>query len=158
MKAVTVTASEMLKCDKIGNIKPGVFADFFVLRAGKAVEGSINTALDTFFNASGSNVELVMLGGNPIYGEINCISRFTNDTQFYAVLETNKLALKSKAVYIPEHFRTKDFGKLYHEYVRLVKSAGLDLSIVRSEDDEKYIRIIDELQALYPGITEQESK
>ena len=156
LKAVTVTASAMTGCDKIGNIKPGVFADFFVLRAGKAVEGSINTALDTFFNASDSNVELVMLGGNPVYGDIKCISRFTGGTQFYATLPTSNVGLRNKRVYIPEHFRTADFSVLYSEYIHRVRNAGLELSLVRSGDDEKYSAIINELQRSYPGVMKKQ--
>ena len=147
LKAITVSAAKMIGCERAGNIKAGAFADFFILRGGKNLE----SALDIFFSSTDESVELVMLGGTPIYGDKDCISKFPCNKDSYSELETEEEELLNKRVYVPKLFRTEDFCKLYGEYLRIVKACGIELSHIRSQDSKKYRDVVEKLQSSYLG-------
>ncbi|MBO4291711.1 MAG: amidohydrolase family protein [Lachnospiraceae bacterium] len=151
LKAVTVNASEMLGCEKIGNIQEGAFADLFVLRSEKKIEENISEAFSAFFESSDQNVELVMLGGNAVYGEEACISGLIDEREreWLVQLESKEEALAGKRLLLSEYFRKADFREIYGAYVSKLEEAGIPISLIRSEEDAEYRRAITDLTDKY---------
>lgn len=155
MRAVTVNGAKMMGCERIGNIQVGAYADFFVLRSRQTADGSTPSLMDTFYESTDSDVEMVMLGGNVIYGEKECVENISDEKEYFAELETSIESLKGKRVFIPEYFRGVDFKTLYEKYKSEVKQAGLSLSLIRSEEDDDYLKKITALQSSYKGLRQK---
>ena len=142
-------------CERIGNIQVGAYADFFVLRSRQTADGSTPSLMDTFYESTDSDVEMVMLGRNVIYGEKECVENISDEKEYFAELETSIESLKGKRVFIPEYFRGVDFKTLYEKYKSEVKQAGLSLSLIRSEEDDDYLKKITALQSSYKGLRQK---
>ena len=69
LKACTWNAARMIDNADLGNIAVGGFADLFILKGGKAVNGSQETALNTFTETGDSGVEAVIVGGRIVYAD-----------------------------------------------------------------------------------------
>ena len=145
LKMVTVNAAKLIGSKKTGNIKKGNFADFFIIKGSKNIDGNINTALDAFYSSQDDSVQLVAIGGNIIYGEFPYFQRLNRN---FALIPTNTRSLKSKAVYLPPDWKV-DLEKDLHSLDLSLN--GISRSKFRSSEDEDYKRIINNLERKFAG-------
>jgi 5-methylthioadenosine/S-adenosylhomocysteine deaminase len=77
--------------DKVGSIKPGLFADLFVL-AGEGAQ-----PFSALTQARPTDIKLVLVGGTPLYGTEKLISQFQVPIEYVDVCGT-RMALNSAAL------------------------------------------------------------
>jgi hypothetical protein len=142
LKMVTLNAAKLVGSDKIGDIKKGGFADFFVLKGNTNINANKFAALDAFYNVSDTNVQFVMIGGNVIYGENSYFDKFKTTGR---LIPSDVQGLKNKMVYMPDEISIDLTGALKELDAQLA-SDGTSRSMFRSSEDATYTNEINDLE------------
>ncbi len=148
LKMVTVNAAKLVGSEKIGNIKTGNFADLFVIKGNNKIDGNIDNALDAFYSSEDDGVQMVVIGGNLIYGDFSYFYKLRKN---YALIPTKKrsVSLQSKAIYMPPSWNVE----LAKDLESLRASLGkTPISEFRSSEDEEYKAVISELERKFAGM------
>jgi len=150
LKACTWNAARMIDNADLGNIAVGGFADLFILKGGKTVNGSRETALNTFTETGDSGVEAVIVGGRIVYADRDFLKSVKGEQlSSYGMFETEAPALKDKYFLVPPLFEGYSFDELYRAYTEIIKEAKLEFSLLRSSEDAVYTRVMNELKEKY---------
>ncbi len=140
LKMVTINAAKLIGSEKIGNIKKGNFADLFVIKSPKNINGNINMALDAFYSSDDDSVQMVVIGGNLVYGEEEYFGLLDREG---AIIPSESNKLKSKMVYLPKAWHVD----LAADLVSLDSILGkASRSEFRSSEDKQYKEIIAKLE------------
>ena len=97
-KMITTTPAQLLnQSDRLGILKKGGLADFFVLETEKKITKKEH-ALDLFFNASDKHTVAVFVGGEIMFYNKKEFPFRVNNTQFQKVFgnDSNRLVKKAK--------------------------------------------------------------
>lgn len=92
---VTTNAAQLLGVDTVGRIAPGRFGDFFILRSPRETDNP----MEVFFGVEDRHVRAVLIGGRPIYGHRELLSRFGLELQ--PLPQEEGTAVRDKAVHLP---------------------------------------------------------
>lgn len=163
LKACTVDPAQMLGEGRLGNITEGGFADIFILRTDKDINGSRDAVLDAFFAEDDRAVEAVISAGTAVYGEKafleayageafaesygwpdaaaddGSVGSLVNDTG-----DDDDPAGKSKCFYLPQQLRQKSFPELYRSYEDLMAEEEVQISKLRGTQDPIYTISVEE--------------
>lgn len=104
-RMTTKNAAKIIGSKKLGNIQKGLFADFFILHGTNKVDCDIEKALDIFYGNSDDKMQLVVIAGNPIYGEEEYVEKIVGAVKNYSLIPTVDEYLKNKMVYLPEEWK-----------------------------------------------------
>lgn len=75
IKMATVSAANISRLDTyIGSLEPGKFADFIVIDV--KIDASAKTPLDPVPKATPGDIKLVVVGGQPVYGDPTLLAQF----------------------------------------------------------------------------------
>lgn len=148
-KMMTTNPAKLLGADKVGSIRKGAFADFFVIGNPKfnndnAIIGDAANPLTNLFNGTDANTKLVIVGGRVIYGE----RKYFEDSQTpYQKLPSEESPF-DKVVYVPEVLQlnlSKDIKALND----LLSEHGVKRSHFLAYNDLAYQKNIKKLQAKF---------
>ena len=148
LKACTCNAARMIGNPNVGNIAVGGFADLFILRGSRPVDGSLDTALNTFIETSDGGVEAVIVNGKIVYADIDFLKSAGCEAlpSSYGSYETLTPALMEKVFLVPTLFEAYTFDELYRAYSEMIEDAQIDFSFLRKAEDANYTRIMNELE------------
>ena len=148
LKACTFNAARMIGNTNVGNITVGGFADLFILRGDRAVNGSLETALATFIETGDSNVEAVIANGRTVYADIDYLKSLGSEELLssYGRYETQNPVLMKKVFIVPALFEDYSFDELYRAYSEMVEFAQIDLSLLQDAEDEIYTHVMNDLE------------
>ncbi|MCP3966068.1 MAG: amidohydrolase family protein [Lentisphaerae bacterium] len=140
---VTTKAAQCLNMtSSFGNITPGTFADFFILRSPLETDN----ALEVFFNTADKHVRATIVGGCPIYGSKDFLKEFNVSLQNLPKVEGS--AVENKAVHLDQAIEVN----INRDIVKIEKAMkALDEPVKRSNllvsSDKIYQRRIQRLIA-----------
>ncbi len=140
--ACTLTPARMIGNEKVGNIREGSFADFFILKGMDTA--AIQSALDLFITADDSSVEGVIVNGKGIYGEIDLLTSIGHG--IYSQYAETPAALGTKYFLIPDFFKETSLQKLSQDYNNIIQKADIVFSKIRTSEDDLYMQEIEELK------------
>ena len=148
LKACTCNAARMIGNPNVGNIAVGGFADLFILRGSRPVDGSLDTALNTFIETGDGGVEAVIVNGKIVYADIDFLKSAGCEAlpSSYGSYETLTPALMEKVFLVPTLFEAYTFDELYRAYSEMIEDAQIDFSFLRKAEDANYTRIMNELE------------
>lgn len=130
---VTANASRAVGLSSLGNISPGCFADFFILRSPLETDN----AMEVFFGTSDRDVYGVFVGGRPLYGDREFLSRFNLQLQSLPSVEGH--SVENKAVHLPDHVDVSIEADVGHLEAAL-KKQGVKRSNLLASSDTPYCR------------------
>ena len=142
-KMVSSNPARILGVPKIGRIKEGSCADFFILRS--PIES--DSALEVFFSTTDRDVLATVVDGVPIYGDREFISQFGLSVQKLPAREGS--AVVNKSVHLPESIGLTDFASELDELEDRLKSFSPPVlrSNLLSDSDTPYRRRFHSLRA-----------
>lgn len=156
-KMMTNNPAKVLSSDKIGSIRKGSFADFFILGVPEVFnnkedfEQTIDKpALASFFSLNDTHTRLVIVGGRVIFGE----RKFFDESQTpYQELPAEE-CIFDKVVYVPEELKVnlkEDTQKLNEVFAQ--KGVRRSHFLACNDDNyQKNIRILHKEFTEYPFI------
>lgn len=104
---------------------------------------------NTFYVTSDENVNLVMIGGKPIYGEKTYLDSFDTSGQ---LIPSENEKLKNKCIYWPKEWDTgSDLAALLEGLNEMLEEAGTEQSKFRASEDEDYREEIAGLEEKFTG-------
>ncbi len=140
-KMMTVNPAKTLGSEKIGCIKPGAFADFFILRKPDLncdhtiMQRDISEAcLTPLFRGTDVQTRLVIVGGQIIYGDECYFQQFDIP---YQKLPSDEYNTYNKVVYIPEELQI-DLEKDTEALDRILAQNGMIRSKFLAANDLEY--------------------
>ncbi len=105
-KMMTTNPARILGSDKIGCIRPGAFADFFILgrpklnyAGGYLQRNASESCLTPLFRGTDAQTRLVIVGGQAVYGDESYFRQFHIP---YQKLPSDENNIFHKAVYVPK--------------------------------------------------------
>jgi 5-methylthioadenosine/S-adenosylhomocysteine deaminase len=115
----TSTPAKLVRLDNlIGALTPGKYADFVVLNVG--VDPQSPRPLDAVVNASIANISLVVVGGQPLYGDPALLAQ--TPLPAGAKLEPITVCGAQKAIYLGESDAAKRHESLA-DITKLINTA-----------------------------------
>ena len=142
LRACTLTPARMIENEKVGNIREGSFADFFILKGMDTA--AIDSALDLFITADDSSVEGVIVNGRGIYGESDLLTSISHGV--YSQYAEEPAALGTKYFLIPDFFEETSLQKLSQDYNSILQKADIVFSQIRTSEDDLYMQEMEELK------------
>ena len=166
LKACTVNPAQILGESRLGNITEGGFADIFILRTDKDIDGRKDAVLDAFFGEDDRAVEAVITGGTAVYGDMAFLEAYAGEdfTDSYSWPDEDEdddpvddSADSSsddtdgnddpvgdvKCFYLPQQLRGKSFSELCKCYEDLMTEEGVKISELRGTQDPFYTISLD---------------
>ncbi len=147
---VTVNPATTIGASKIGEIKVGAFADFFILSQHRDALLA-KSQLDGLFNFTDVDTKAVIINGNIMYGDRYVFDQFQIDEADFAYMPlSDGIYAKNKCVRIPPESKINfdnDLALLdelfndYHEgSTEMIRSKFL------SQNDREYLNVIGDLK------------
>ena len=145
LKACTVVPAAVLgESGECGNLCEGAFADLFILRADRDIDGDKEVVLDTFVQADDAAVEAVIVGGEAVYGEEAFLKAYAGEEAFASYGQTGRESgeLQSKYFLVPELFGGTDLTYLYSDFEKIMEEADAEISLIRKAEDPYYREVL----------------
>lgn len=81
-KMCTIYPASIIGADKVGNIRQGGFADFFIVNTGDHMESKDNNVVEALFKTSDMDTHAIIINGRVVYGDKEAFERFSEDYEY----------------------------------------------------------------------------